>query len=750
MQQRSCEHIALLLSKYADGEATPAERQSVESHVAGCADCARRLSEYQEIAFIFSGTSRRDPEPQLRVNLFKEIDHLKEEERRKERSTSKLPFPLPVAPRVSPVASRFWAAASPFVVASAAVFTILGLALLFNKEQAPVKPPIQADINYPPVPTSAPIVADVDTNQMGIPGPESTKLVGVWSPSVPASATTYATAYATAISEGLFPLSEPTPIMESGDPSNMTTWHTLRDPAYGYSVSYPPNWWTYVSAQSRMFMPWSSGAGRTASYWIDMRVLPNTQGLTAANANARYFGGKATPIPSKGNSGSWVRYNSADAGTLYDELYSFDANKIYVLRLGVPRKGTQGAISSRWLEADALLSRMSGTFSLPGQIAQVAIGYAPVPFLNGNDLYAVEPNGQSRALTQGYNVRQFALSPDMRTVAFTSARSSGDIWASFLYVVHIDGDAVDKPQPMWTSASEIHDIAWYSDRVLLVIGATGQEGLGIFNIPVPNYRLAGSYETPDPQRLVAFDDTMAGARGLAVSPDRQLITFLAPLGEKAGTDIYAVRPDGTDLGVMLSHADPVSPSDSNGRILSADSQAIKSYIWTDGHLDNTGYRFHILLTCGNDFSPTFYRGGFLYSAPGAMRNVLLNQAALQVPDPNKMQVVHLAYAPDGRLALTGYYYDYKGRADLLAGLWTTAVGGGGSLGALRAQPIPDDSHGITDLQWSPDGKSLIYRETITQDPDSLSSRYNGSTLSAFSIVQLDPDTGHRTVLYSSK
>ena len=70
---------------------------------------------------------------------------------------------------------------------------------------------------------------------------------------------------------------------------------------------------------------------------------------------------------------------------------------------------------------------MSGTFSLAARTASV--GYAPVLFLNGTDLYMIEPNMQVRAVTRGYGVRQFALSPDMRTVAFTSAKAPSDLSA---------------------------------------------------------------------------------------------------------------------------------------------------------------------------------------------------------------------------------------------------------------------------------------------------------------------------------
>src|SRR5439155_1371817 len=122
-----------------------------------------------------------------------------------------------------------------------------------------------------------------------------------------------------------------------------------------------------------------------------------------------------------------------------------------------------------------------------------------------------------------------------------------------------------------------------------------------------------------PQLLLKLSEDMAGARGLAVSPDRQLITFLAPMGEQKGTDIYGFRPDGTDLSLVVSHSDPSAPFAGEKQLLTPDQQAIKSYVWTDGRLEYGGYQYNMLLTCGDWQSPTLYRGGFLYSAPSGLR-----------------------------------------------------------------------------------------------------------------------------------
>ena len=205
--------------------------------------------------------------------------------------------------------------------------------------------------------------------------------------------------------------------------------------------------------------------------------------------------------------------------------------------------------------------------------------------------------------------------------------------------------------------------------------------------------------------------------------------------------------------VSTSHADPLLARPGGGRILTPDNQAVKSYVWTSGHLEQDGYRFRMLFTCGKADSPTLYRGGFLFSSAGMAGGPLLNQQGLLnrqrliVTDPLKMQIVHLAYSPDGgKLALTGYHNDVQGRAEVLDGLWTADLVDG-TLSNLTAQPIPENPHGITDLQWSPDGQSLIYRETIPRSASDWSDRYDG--FSPFQLVKMDLRTQGRYVLFRS-
>ena len=100
MQQRSCDNIRLLLSKYADNEATLSEMERVDSHVATCAECARKLNDYMQVSAIVASETTRAPEPQLRAGLFQEIHRLQDIQERKERRAKERPWYLPLpAPR---------------------------------------------------------------------------------------------------------------------------------------------------------------------------------------------------------------------------------------------------------------------------------------------------------------------------------------------------------------------------------------------------------------------------------------------------------------------------------------------------------------------------------------------------------------------------------------------------------------------------------------------------------------------------
>lgn len=746
MQQRGCEGTELLLSKYADNEATPAERERVDSHVALCGDCRLKLESYREVAAIFDAAPKRSPEPQLRVEVFREIKLLKEEEARQERAGRERPWFVP-APLAYPprkrrqTVSRLVRAAGPMFAAMMAIVTLLGLTIFLRGN---LRGPVESgDVSQTTdgipviaVPTLAvPITADSTGRDPDIPVPEGTKAgqIATLSP-VAASATVYPTA---ALAQGgIFRLSQPTPVLEEGDIASRADWHLVKDPAYGYTVAYPPNWWTHVAGDTRYFYSWDGGGTRRAPYRIELQVERNQHNLTAETANQARFNGQAKQINGKAGEVAWLRYSWSDASNTYDELYRFQRDLIYVLRASVPKTGAR-VFEERWGEAQSALSEMSGRVAF--QQSYSSSGYAPVLFLNGTRLWVARPSGEVQGVTpQGYVVRQFALSPDMRLVAFTTAKDANDAWGRKLYVADLDRPG-STPVELWPGAVDlqVNDIAWYGDRDLIAIAETLSEGFGLYKLRLPRGSVAPGERPVSVERIAAFNDDLVGAKGLAIAPDRQLITFLAPLGEAKGTDIYAVRPDGSDLGPLVSHDDLQAPRLRNGgRVLPAEKQAVKSYLWAAGSLEYEGYNFSMLLTCGDGSSTTNYRGGFLYSVPSADRNVMLDNALLGVEDALKMQIVHLAYSPRGKLAFTGYYNERDWRADKLAGFWVADVVDG-TLRNVRSLPTPDAPNGITDLQWTPDGRSLIYRETIPQSVESRTDRYDGQ--SPFRMVTLDTE-----------
>jgi hypothetical protein len=749
-----CDQIEFLISKSVDGEATPEERALVDTHVAGCDSCAYKLTAFMEMAAIFSDAPVRPPDAQVRSGVFTEIKRLKEAERRHQeartggdnRPPGMPPFtpPAHVPARNASLGSRLWSFGSPLAVMGTAV-AVLIVAMTLAVPPAEVYQPMHvATVASPVIPggLSTEPVPNIYTRSSpdeGIPSPVVTKMA-VYSPAASASVAVRSTA--TYVND-LLALSEPTAVMESGDPSKLSSWHLVKDPAYGYSISYPPNWWTRVQNGIRYFFPWGLGGTRYAPYWIELRVEDNPYGYTAETANSAMFNGACKVESGSRGEGKCLRRTFDDGANVYDELYAFDPSHIYLLRAKVPMESSLGDFQGRWQEVQLVFARMSGRMSLASDGVRGALGYSPVLFLNGTDLWAANAGSSgARPLTRGYVVRQYALSPDLRQVAFaaTNDYNTPQADAKYLYVADSESDGLVEPL-LLASNLVVYDIAWYGDRELLAI-ARSQDGVfGIYRLAV---NLEGESTDSTPRLLAELGSEMLGARGLSVSPDRQLVTFLAPLGELKGTDIYALRPNGTDLRKVISHSDPLPPATGEEDALSHENQAIKSYTWIDGSLEYGGYHLDMIFTCGTFSSPSLYRGGFLYSAQNAGRGTMLNPFRLGTEDPYKVQIVHVAYSSQGKVALTGFYNLRDERAEVLAGLWTADVADGDLIN-LKAQPLPTAPNGISDLQWTPDGKSIIYRETVPREKFSIVSRYEGG--GSFKMVRLDPGSGEQTVLF---
>lgn len=65
-----CEAIWDLLSAYADGEVTPEEARTVETHIAACPECARDLQFMRETSQLLAHTPEIAPPPGLREAIF--------------------------------------------------------------------------------------------------------------------------------------------------------------------------------------------------------------------------------------------------------------------------------------------------------------------------------------------------------------------------------------------------------------------------------------------------------------------------------------------------------------------------------------------------------------------------------------------------------------------------------------------------------------------------------------------------------
>jgi hypothetical protein len=324
-----------------------------------------------------------------------------------------------------------------------------------------------------------------------------------------------------------------------------------------------------------------------------------------------------------------------------------------------------------------------------------------------------------------------------------------DTWATYIHLITLGADGAGRASELLVGDMQaIHDLAWYGDRELLFLAENSAGELGLYKLGLPSAASNASADAlsrSEPELLVTLGHALQGARSLAVSPDRQLITFLAPLGGGETSDIYAVRPDGSDLRVIISSDAPVAPLIGDMPVLAPESQAIKSYVWVDGHLESSGYAANILFTCGNSYSPSAVLGGALYSGPRKSLGPLIDPFGLVNFEPEKLQITHFAYSRWGKIAFTGYYNDFDGRADKFEGLWTADMSGG-KLFNLQHRPGPQEYKGVTDLQWSPDGESLIYRETSAPGNEK-SARYNGEP--AIGIIKLDLATDQTAVLFDT-
>lgn len=409
---RSCQDVQLLISKYVDAEATPGEREIVDLHVVACLECARKMTEYMEIAAIFAEAPMRAPQPELRAGLFREIGSIKEEARRKQdvdaRRRKWYRWMPPASPSAGSTPSRgrrgiawgrLWEVASPFAAASMAICAIMAVVFMNGSKTPDSRPDAETIAISPYYPAVSTIPATVvypikAAGQGGTGLHDQVPAVKTGLASPPPRASAYVPARSTAtIEDAALQLEQATPVLEAAD-----AWHQLRDPAYGYMVSYPPNWWTQSRGSTRHFYPWTEGGSEFAPYWIDLRVDPNIEGLDAVSANEVLLGGKGR-LEGKDGEALWLRSGGDDEASVTDHIYAFDPNYIYAMRLTVPRENPLDDFESRWNEAQRLFSRMSRNVSLGGGAWQDPFPQRRRPVVRQRDR-AARPAGPVEGLQQ--------------------------------------------------------------------------------------------------------------------------------------------------------------------------------------------------------------------------------------------------------------------------------------------------------------------------------------------------------------
>lgn len=766
MQQGSCEEIQLLISRYVDDEVTPEEHELVETHVATCEACSYRLLEWVEMAAIIAETPAQQPDPELRAGLYRAIYAQKDEAYRKAERVSAEPVAWRAAtnstelekrPNPLPFRKRLMQAANPVMAAVLPILFLLGSLLVISRlfPESPVSPVIQSIDVVQPIATSELPVGEA------VPPAVGTK-IGQAIPSPGSSTSTYMSATATLGPYTLIDLKQPTPVWEEGDATGKTDWHAVRDPQYGYKMAYPPNWWTHVLKDTRYFFPWTGGGTKYAPYWITLKVLKNDNGLTAETGNVALCGGTCHVASKSGETAGWIDRKGSDGNNAYHDGYLFDSDYIYSLRLNVPSQLIEGmgGFQERFSIGEGVFTTMSGRLTLASEQVKGESAFGSMLFLKGgdpnmgSDLYKTVADGLGgRRLTWDGGLKNYALSPTLDKIVFASTvkGQARDTWAKNVYLAQFTTDGtIETPELLVGNMDAIQDIAWYGDREVVFLARSVGGVLGLYKLNIAgigNAKFSASDQGLQPELLVRLDYELAGARSLAVSPDRQLITFLAPLGENSTTNLYGVRPDGSDLKVLISHAWPISAIVNGVPVLDPESQAIKSYVWIEGHLEPDGYMAKVLFTSGNSYSPTYVLGGGLYSGPRKNLNPLVDQFELVNYEPERLQIIHIAYSSWGKVAFTGYYNDFGGRTDKLEGLWVADIVGDGISTPSRV-PTPDEYNGVTDLQWSPNGQSLLYRETIPTG-NAPTARYNGEP--TFRIMKLDltPDPAPARILYDS-
>lgn len=210
--------------------------------------------------------------------------------------------------------------------------------------------------------------------------------------------------------------------------------------------------------------------------------------------------------------------------------------------------------------------------------------------LSGGDLAVIEPDGSETTLVRFDNgdtsFEGASLSPDGATVVYATLARAGQLWT-------IASDGSREPRLLLESkADELSQPTYSPDgtRIAYVAGG-GDHGhtIRVVNADGTDVRVL-IHATPP-------FDAVSHIHGLEWSPDGSLIAVGLADGLE-GQGIYTVRPDGTDLRLLIPGADyPVwSPDGSMIAYSTQSAGPVPSGVWV-ANADGSDPR---LLTAGGD------------------------------------------------------------------------------------------------------------------------------------------------------
>jgi anti-sigma factor RsiW len=654
-----CAQCRPLVSKYADGEASQAERRQVEAHLGTCPACSALLAQYRMAKAHVGNLPYYQPDARLRARLLESLE-AHDQARADEIAITRRAVPAAPAPRrAHPPGGRlfgtFASGFAMFLVAAAGVliWQIAGNRLSFDGA-APTANIAAASATSGivlPVPTGAVAVSET------LPQPQATQVASVlttYTAGSPRTASPTATFW--------------TP-SEDAD-----TQHTVRDESYGYAFNYPAGWWTSAGLMPtpgvlahRIVRPWPAPNSDAPNYTLAVDVLDNQAGLSAKDVVAHWMepGAEVTALAGTVAGLSGLRTVSETGGQRRQATYLFSGSLVYRLALDSVPALTTSDVGPDFATPDgsAVLDAVMRSFQ-PAAAPPPRGGYAPLLFLRNGDLWEADSAGGSlRRLTTGGRVRGFALSGDLSHLAVLLAASAAAHTAETLEVRALNGDGTTA---LWHT-DEIQAVAWYGEHELVALAKeAGMRGL---------WRMAAT--TDGTRRLLAnfksLPDGGAQAGSLHVAPDRLWITFLA--AGRDGQDLYGVRPDGSGLRSLLPNT--------------AQRPVVTQYAWMPP-TSATGAAWILVLA-----DRQLQR--LALPAAGATESDLIPLATL----PND-QFADLAVAPAGQAAAL------------------TQPGDAPPQVCVGADPLAGESYHMIVLEpgqfvpgsltWAPNGQYLIYRE----------------------------------------